>query len=83
MVKPEKFVHLHLVYHFTVPLKVWFSSCLNIQFVLVVQSCSFSLVYVFNAISHYLDTSWKQKLHCYNDPQLKQIVNKCKSDSKK
>ena len=51
-----------------------------------VQSCSFSLVCVFNAISHYLDyldTSWKQKLHCYNDPQLKQIVNKCKFDSKK
>ena len=23
MVKPEKFYHLHLIYHFTVPLKVY------------------------------------------------------------
>ena len=23
MVKPEKFGHLHLFYHFTIPLKAW------------------------------------------------------------
>ena len=29
MVKPEKFVHLHLVYHFTVPLRGSFIEYLN------------------------------------------------------
>ena len=35
MVKPEKFDHLHLVYHFTVPLNHFLISCINLKLLLL------------------------------------------------
>ena len=35
MVKPEKFDHLHLVYHFTVPLYHFLISCINLKLLLL------------------------------------------------
>ena len=42
MVKPEKFGHLHLVYHLTVPLKYFFASW-RIKFAMILRIVSLKI----------------------------------------
>ena len=55
MFKPEKFGHLHLVYHFKIPLKrayVWDLSCFSRPLPLV---------------PNWLDVYWEKKLENYKE----------------